>query len=49
MHINYLTNDLSSSAKLFTSLFSVVFNVDASTKELTDDLAKVKVGHYSGK
>ena len=40
-----MTNDLSSSAKLFandTSLFSVVFNVDATAKELNDDLAKVQ-------
>ena len=35
MRINYLANDLSASAKLFaddTSLFSVVFNLDASAK-----------------
>ena len=35
IYINDLTNDLSSSAKLFaddTSLFSVVFNVDATAK-----------------
>ena len=40
MHINDLTNDLSSSAKLFaddTSLLSVVFTVDAFAKELNDD------------
>ena len=45
MYISDLTNDLSSSAKLFvddTSLFSVVFNVDASAKELNDDLAKAQ-------
>ena len=45
MYINDLTNELSSSTKLFlenTSLFSVVFNVDASAKELSDDLAKVQ-------
>ena len=45
MYINDLTNELSSSAKLFledTSLFSVVFNGDASAKELSDDLAKVQ-------
>ena len=45
VYINDLTNDLSSSAKLFandTSLFSVVFNVDATAKELNDDLAKVQ-------
>ena len=43
--INDLTNDLSSNAKLFaddTSLFSIVFNVDATAKELNDDLAKVQ-------
>ena len=37
MYINDLTSDLSSSAMLFadaTSLFSVVFNIDASEKEL---------------
>ena len=37
MTINHLINDLSSNAKLFsddTSLFSVVFNIDASAKEL---------------
>ena len=36
IYINDLTNDLSSSAKPFaddTSMFSVVFNVDASGKE----------------
>ena len=45
MYISDLTNDLSSSAKLFvddTSLFSVVFNVDASAKELNDDLVKAQ-------
>ena len=45
MYINYLTNDLSSSAKLFAddrSLVSVVFNVDTSAKELNDDLAKFR-------
>ena len=45
MYINDSTNDSSSSAKLFvqdTSLFSVVFNVDASAKELNDNLAKVQ-------
>ena len=45
IYINGLTNGLSSRAKLFaddTSLFSVVFNVDATTKELNDDLAKVQ-------
>ena len=45
MYINDLTNELSSSAKLFledTSLFSVVFNGDASAKESSDDLAKVQ-------
>ena len=45
IYINDLTNDLSSSAKLFaddTSLFSVAFNVDATAKELNDDLAKVQ-------
>ena len=45
IYINDLTNDLSSSAKLFpddTSLFSVVFNVDATAEELNDDLAKVE-------
>ena len=45
IYINDLTNDLSSSTKLFvddTSLFSVVFHVDASEKELNDDLAKVQ-------
>ena len=43
-HINDLTNDLSSSAKLFaddTSLLSVVFTVDAFAKELNDDRDKV--------
>ena len=41
MYINDLTNDLSSSAKLladYNSLFSVAFNVNASIKELNDDL-----------
>ena len=45
IYINDLTNDLLSSAKLFaddTSLFSVVFNVDATAKELNGDLAKVQ-------
>ena len=45
IYINDVTNGLSSSAKLFaddTSLFSVVFNVDATAKELNDDLAKVQ-------
>ena len=46
IYINHLTNYLSSRAKLFaddTSLFSVVFHVDANAKELHDDLAKVQV------
>ena len=45
IYINDLTNDLSSSAKLSaddTSLFSVVFNVDVTAKELNDDPAKVQ-------
>ena len=45
MYVNDLTNDLSSSANLFVEdalLFSVVFNVDTSAKELIDDLAKVQ-------
>ena len=45
IYINDLTNDSSSSTKLFaddTSLFSVVFKVDATAKELNDDLAKVQ-------
>ena len=45
IYINDLTNDLSSSSKLFaddTSLLSVVFNVDATAKELNDDLANVQ-------
>ena len=45
MYINDLTNDLSSSAKLFiddTLLLSVVFRVDAYAKELNDGLAKVQ-------
>ena len=44
-YINDLTNDLSSSAKLFEddiSLFSVVFNVDVSANESNDVLAKVQ-------
>ena len=43
MYINDWSNDLSSNTKLFaddTSLFSDVFNVDASSKKLNDDLAK---------
>ena len=45
IYIKDLTNDFSSEAKLFaddTSLFSVVFNIDASVKELNDDLDKVQ-------
>ena len=45
MYINDLTNNLSSTVKLFAddmSLFSVFFNVDASAKELNDDLAKIQ-------
>ena len=52
IYINDLTNDLSSSAKLFaddTSLFSVVFNVDVSAKELNNDLAKVQDWALQGK
>ena len=50
IYINDLTYDLSSRVKLFvddTSLFFVDFNVDVSTKELSDDLAKV-AGHNIG-
>ena len=45
MNFNYLTDDLSSSAKLFandTSLFSAVFNVDPSAKKLNGNPAKVQ-------
>ena len=45
MYINDSTNNLCSSAKLLaddTSMFYFVFNVDASAKELNDDLAKVQ-------
>ena len=45
LYVNDLTNDLLSSAKFLaddTSLFSVVFNVDASANELNDYLAKVQ-------
>ena len=45
IYINDLTSDLSSSAKLFTddtSLISVVFNIDATAKELNDNLAKIQ-------
>ena len=51
IYINDLTNDLSSRAKLFadnTSLFSVVFNVDASAIELNDDLVKVQDWVWNG-
>ena len=51
MYINNSKNGFSSSAKLFaddTLLSSVDFKVDASTKELNDDLAKIQ-GHYRGK
>ena len=45
LYVNDLTNDLLSSAKFLaddTSLFSVVFIVDASANELNDYLAKVQ-------
>ena len=45
IYINDLTNDLSSSTKLFaddTSLFFVAFNVDVSVKEWNDDIDKVQ-------
>ena len=51
IYINDLTNDLSSRARLFadnTSLFSVVFNVDASAIELNDDLVKVQDWVWNG-
>ena len=52
MYINNSKNGFSSSAKLFaddTLLFSVDFKVDASTKELNDDLAKVQDWALQGK
>ena len=45
MHFNDFTNNLSSNAKVFaddTLLFSVVFNIGASAKELNDNLSKVQ-------
>ena len=42
--INYLSDNLSSNAKLFTdhaSLFSVVHDVNMSAKELNEDSKKV--------
>ena len=45
MYSNNLANDLSLTTKLFADgawLFSVVFNVDTSGKELNDDLVKVQ-------
>ena len=45
IYINDLTCDLSTNAKLFaddTSLFSTVYNVHTSAKELNDDLEKVR-------
>ena len=44
IYINDLADDLSSNVKLFaddTSLFSVVHNVNASARELNDDLKKI--------
>ena len=44
IYINDLSDNLTSNAKLFTddtSLFSVVHDVNSSTKELNDDLKKV--------
>ena len=44
IYINYLTHDLTSIVKLFadeTSLFSVVYDIGASAKELNEDLNKI--------
>ena len=45
MHFNYFRNNLSSNAKVFaddTPLFSVVFSIGASAKELNDNLSKAQ-------
>ena len=42
MYINDLTNDLSSAKPFTDDAFSVVCNIDISSKELNNDLAKVQ-------
>ena len=52
IYINDLGNNLSSTAKLFaddTSIFSIVHDIDLSSKQLNDDLKKVSDWAYQWK
>ena len=52
IYINDLGNNLSSTVKLFaddTSIFSIVHDIDLSSKQLNDDLKKVSDWPISGK
>ena len=52
MHINDLSNELSSNSRLFTddtSPFSIVRDTNLSANALNNDLLKLITGHISGK
>ena len=52
IYINALSHNLSSTAKLFaddTSVFSIVHDIDSSTKQLNDDLKKISDWAYQWK
>ena len=52
IYINDLGNNLSSTVKLFaddTSIFSIVHDIDLSSKQLNDDLKKVSDWAYQWK
>ena len=51
-YINDLSHNLSSTVKLFaddTSVFSIVHDIDSSTKQLNDDLKKISDWAYQWK
>ena len=52
IYINDLSHNLSSTVKLFaddTSVFSIVHDIDSSTKQLNDDLKKISDWVYQWK
>ena len=52
IYINDLGNNLSSTVKLFaddTSIFSIVHDIDLSSKQVNDDLKRYQMGPISGK
>ena len=52
IYVNDLSHNLSSTARLFaddTSVFSIVHDIDSSTKQLNDDLKKISDWAYQWK